>query len=60
MKKLIFLILFVGIAPVFAGDFDSDCLDQHNDGRAFVQEENTDMTESNEEEVNTESSGSDA
>ena len=58
MKKLILLILFIGSAPVFSGDFDSDCLDQNNEGREFVQEENNDVEENYTEEAET--SGSDA
>ena len=56
------LILFMSTGPVFAGDFDSDCLDQNNEGRAFVQEENTDLQESASYEENSEAevSGSDA
>ena len=60
MKKLILLILFIGSAPVFSGDFDSDCLDQNNEDRAFVQEENNDVEENYTDEVEAEMSGSDA
>ena len=53
MKKLLLLILFMVTAPVFAGDFDSDCLDQNNEGREFVQEENPTF-EDTENEITTE------
>ena len=58
MKKLILLILFMVTAPAFAGDFDSDCLDQNNEGREFVQEESV-AFEDTEEEVVTENNGID-
>ena len=60
MKKLILLILFIGSAPAFSGDFDSDCLDQNNEGREFVQEENNDVEKNHTEEAEVEMSGSDA